>query len=1041
MTTTSRAVLAALLLSSCERALPLEGGEDMQRRHITIPLAGGIATGQDGKQLPIGKSEELRNVRPGRLGEVTQRPGTRPLGGALIGSVDALPTAWALGTLRGDLVNFSGIGDHPANLYSPTADKWATNVPTSGGAGAFTSVNTRRRGPVVATRQQISGSGLFPDAVYSGGYYWAIYKTTRNGVETIVMTCIDATSEEPVGEAIRQGGAFMFWGVRVVNGSAVFAYATAAIIAVDTWPTATPASGPTTRFSTPKVVANAGRQFDMLVKDSTTVSVAYSDGTDIQCFDYVPTAGAATFWTPKSAAAVNIPTSYAIAWMQDFGASGKIALTARDAVNGLRAHWDIPTAGATRQAVSTYVLDAGAINGTLAMFTMTAAATGQFTVLYDANNGAGSPAVIRGATREAGVIANTFYYRGLALGSKPFVGPDGKYYSGADYFSTTDPTRFIIRIPEVLPSTATRAGLTGVQAKTQVNNGYVNSAPIGPLCPVTSPATNEYVFANTVQLRLPGNPTAYVPQGVGVDIVHVKFLPPGDTTTSPPREMIDSLFTPGGTVGQFDGRNYVDAGFPYYPEQPGITSAGGGFLLAGTYYYALVYVWVDFNGRTWYSAPSAVKSFGNALNDKNTLACPTQRLADRDDISIQVYRGAVNDNVTLTMIGSVVNDPTVDSVNFVDDGTAPANGTALYTNGAAGNRPLAADGIPGFSAVWTAGQRAYGVSNDNPYEVWVSNKFIAGQGWRFSEQNKLILNDSLGPCTAGGALPNGVVVVFKENAYYLVSGDGPNQAGNGGSFTVSQPAVGVGTTNRRSILETPSGIEFVSGGTVRAWYRVNTALQAEYIGSPIERYTNIAGTTTPVPIVGAVLVTKTGETRYITRDNDANEVKALVHDPISDTWMVDTSADDLNNNTAACAYLGSAAVATNGNAVYVDDDTVGTDSGIAFTVATVTPWIKGGDLDGYEMFDLVRGVGESPATPPTIGIQLQADFDATNITSQSASPGVLWDWELKYTAKLSSFRILVSYTASAVKVKMSALVVQYGVKKGLAPLPYTKRSQ
>jgi hypothetical protein len=1024
-----------LLLAGCGRTDLYElGGAEMQKRHLTIPLAGGIATGDDGKQLQIGKSEELQNVRPGRRGEVIQRAGTRALGTSLIGSAGTLPASWALGTLRGDLVSFSGVGDHPANAYSPTANAWSTDAST--GAAP---IKTKRRGPIVATLQQISGNGLLPDVFYSAGYYWVIYKTTRNGVENMVLTVIDAATGAPVGEQAYAAGPYISWGVRVVNGSAVFVYATAALISIDTWPTSNPALGPTTRVSVAKAVANSGRQFDMMVKDSTTISAAYHDGAAIQCFDYAPTAGAATFWTPKDAAAANIAVDQGIAWMQDLGGSGKIALTATLA-GVVRTHWDIPTAGATRQAATSYTMDPASSARTVASFTMTSAATGQFTVLYD--NGAITPSsVIKAATREAGVIARATYYGAVAIGSKPFQASDGKYYMAAEYISATQPTRFIVRVPETITSFA---NLVGVVAKTQVNNGYVGSASVGPLCPVSNPAANEYVFGNAVQLRLPGNPTAYVPQGVGIDLVHVKFKPPGDTTIGSPREAIDSLFTPGGTVGQFDGRSYVDAGFAYYPEQILVNiPAGGGAMTPGvTYYYVQVFSWVDFNGRTWYSAPSRVTAIAMGANTKQTLTIPTYQLADRDDIQIQVYRGAANDNVTFGLIGSVANDPTVGGVTFVDvfADSAVASGQALYTNGAAGNRPLPADGIPGFSSIAIAGGRAWGISNDNPYEIWPSNKFIPGQGWRFSEQNKIILNDSLGPAYAVAALPNGVVTVFKENAYYFISGDGPNQAGNGGSFTVSTPAVGVGTTNPRSILETPSGIELRSSGTTRAWYRVNTALQAEYIGSPIERYSNQSGVSVPLPIIGAVFVPATGETRYYTDRNDPAAV--LVHDPISDTWMIDVNADVFYNALCVCPYGTGAAVYGVGRGVVIDDPSVASDLGTGYVVRTVTPWIKGADLDGYATFIRARGVGETFANAPVLAIALQADFDATaNLTSQTASPGALWDWELKYTAKLSSFRLILSYTANTVPVKMSALVVEYGVKSGLAPLPYTKRGQ
>ena len=194
MNITPRAALAALVLAGCGNVDILPAGwAEMTKRHVTIPLAGGLATGDDGKLLEIGKSEELQNVRPGRVGEVIQRNGTRALGTGLIGSAGTLPASWALGTLRGDLVSFSGVGDHPANMYSPTADAWATN-----GTTGASPIKTKRRGPVMATLQKITGSGFQPDVWYSAGYYWVIYKTTRNGVETMVLTVIEGTTLEPI---------------------------------------------------------------------------------------------------------------------------------------------------------------------------------------------------------------------------------------------------------------------------------------------------------------------------------------------------------------------------------------------------------------------------------------------------------------------------------------------------------------------------------------------------------------------------------------------------------------------------------------------------------------------------------------------------------------------------------------------------------------------------------------------------------------------------------------------------------------------------
>lgn len=1015
----------------------------MQKQRVTIPLSGGIASGTDGKQLQIGRSEELQNVRVGRVGEVTQRSGTSALGNTFLSSIGGvLPQPWAIGTLRGDLVSFSTVGDHPANLYSRTANAWATDAATSGSTSA--AIHTQRRGPILTSLDQISGNGLFPDSVDSNGYRFVIYQATRNGVAMVVTTVIDIATGMQIIEKTH-AGTFVAYGVRVVNGWAVFIYATTALFTVETWSGTTPGIGVQTTFTSAKTVASGTRIFDMIAVNSTTISAAYYDGTNVQCFDYVPLAGSATFWTPKDSAAANITAATSLSWMQDigFGASGKIALNAISVGPGLRTLWDIPTAGATRQAASTYALDAALTSGAVSGFTRTSDSTGEFTVVHE--NGNSGVNIVRIATRESGVIALATLYRNLTLNSKAFIGADGEYYIAADFVSTTQPTRFVVRVPRTVTGVSR---FLAVVAKMQVNNGYVSSTAIGPLCPVSNPAPGEYTFSNTVQLRLPSNPTGYVPQGVGIDVVHVRFKSPlPDTTTGAPREGIDSLFTPGGIVGQFDGRTYCDAGFNYYPEQPAITpsATGGGLANAQTYYYALVYRWIDANGRTWRSKPSVLKSqvtLGSAPSTvaSNSLACPTYRLADRDDIAIEVYRGGANNSTTLQLVGTVVNDPTVDSVTFNDtfSDAVVANGEQLYTNGTPGNQPLGADGIPGTTFLTIAGNRAYFVSNDNPYEVWVSNLFIPGQGWRFSEQNKITINDSFGPCYAIGAQPSGVVVIFKANCYYLVSGDGPNQAGNGGSFTVSRPIVGAGTINPRSVLETPSGIEYLSGGTSRAWYRVNTANQTEYIGSPIERYA-------AATIVGAVLVPSTGETRYYTSTGNTGNTRSIVHDTITDVWTTDVSPDTFGTQAAACAYGSGAAFAANAR-IWVDDTSnPGFDGPTQFTVYTITPWIKGSDLDGYSMFREARGVGESPGGLLT-NLLLQADFDVgTNLAAESATTGPYWDWAIKYPAKLSSFRFVVSYLAPAVayasQPKLSAIVAEYGVKAGFVPASYTKRAQ
>jgi hypothetical protein len=313
----------------------------------------------------------------------------------------------------------------------------------------------------------------------------------------------------------------------------------------------------------------------------------------------------------------------------------------------------------------------------------------------------------------------------------------------------------------------------------------------------------------------------------------------------------------------------------------------------------------------------------------------------------------------------------------------------------------------------------------------MSNLFIPGRGLLWAEQNKIILNDQHGDITAIAAQPNGVVVVFKADAVYGVAGDGPDQAGRGG-FQVQFVAISMGTLNARSIVETSVGTEFLSTGTRHGWYRIGLGLSPEYIGGAVEKY---AGTV----VVGSILLPNSNETRYYLATGGS-----LVHDYVTDLWGIDTGLAA----TCAAAWGSLGVYATATPAVIVDSNAIpGFDVGfVSIVMKVTTPWIKLSELKGYERFYRVMGVGElgddSKFGTTTVAMQTNLDPNAT-IATLGAHVGHLWDWELRYSAKVDSVRFIITdiigNEATPNGIKWSAIVLEYGQHANVRQRPSGNR--
>jgi len=1016
------------------------------RSHLTVSLATGLATSIDDKQLPIGQGViELQNVRQGRVGEVVPRPSTKALATAMVGTGDALTAPWALGTLRGELVSLAGVGKHPVSTWSPTDASWATDV--YGPTYQSGAIATTRRGPVMSSPTRVAGLGVTPAMAYASGYYFVAYQTFPQGSGTLVLheMVIDAaTGTVIIDYIIDEGIAFAYATVGVVNGYAVFArFSGAGLLVADRYQISALSAPPASQLLALNTATT--KPIDIIVKNATTMAVLYGDSAtgNLAAVDFVPSTLGVTNWIPRTSAGVAIASGSGACWLQDFGNAGTQSIVDTSA-GTTNVQWALAAAGATRNATTSYVADAAPV-ATISVtgFTTSNNATGEFVVITDQGVPTSS-AITRISERFGGaIVGGQTFYRATHLRSHAFQ-QNGEWYVWLEYPSNLSGARYLARIETSYGLSAGTPGPGGIVSKSQNGQVPITSFPTW-ISHVVSPAANSWVTADEVQLRLANQSAGFNPISTGIELVTTTFKQPGDTTTGTPREAIDSLFVPGGTLGQFDGKTYAEAGFAYNPEKPGIAASGvAGALTAGsTYYYKIVFAYTDTFGRVWRSAPSLAASQALGANTSMSLLFQTLRISERSvpfvassrkGVTIEIYRGGANDNVTFQLVGAVANDTSVDTIAYVDSlsDTNQATGLFLYTNGGG---VLPNDTIPGFSSIAVAGNRLYGVSTDDPQAVWVSNQFIPGLGLTFSEQNKQIIRDQHGPIYSIAAQPNGVIAVFKADAVYAIAGDGPDQAGRGG-FQTQLASIGTGTTNPRSIVETSLGTEFLSTGTRHGWFRVGLGLTPEYIGGPVERY---IGST----VVGAVLVPNESSTRYYLATGGC-----LVHDTVTGIWTFDTGTAA----TCATAYLSGAAYGTATPSVIVDDfvSQPGNDPTGNYIMRVVTPWIKMADLRGYERIYRVIGVGEVNSAPPETSVDmvvaLQLNMVATNVVSQT-SPSLLgptWDWEMRYSTKSEAVRYVLTSRPGQFDhpetLKWSAIVIEYGVKQGTRPGSSGKRT-
>lgn len=1010
---------------------------------ITIPLGGGLRTDIDPKLLPLGNVLELENARQVRTGEIVNRFGGNALSNAVNSAVLTSLTqpAWQLANYKADLIRLQRVGPQPISRWSPTMGKW-TYVDWSDYSNAQPPIQSALRGPFSYTTAAVGNFGTegtsLPDVASAVGYLFTAF-LLNNSIVVVIAT--DQSSGEVVWKYTVTGTTNTRPRLATVGNFVVLAWVNKSSATID----AMSIDATTIRNAAPTIIftasvgtlTHATPLFDVIA-DGANVAMAWRTSTNkLFGAEYTASTGAHVNYEIKTSAAASINPEDTLGFIQNpVGyANLGIATTSHTAV-GVMANAGFRGTGASAQThVLDGVLSANSITGS---FT-TASPTAEVNVIYTVQ-GADKPYdYLKFAEFTGGSIFASIFVRSVFLQSKMFR-YNGDNYVIAEYFGGTvlglaaTGTYFLMRIPIDALSAAPPSGSSGGPlGKILVGNASGNDANMTSVVSVPSPTGAMFSAAIGRFNRLDLEPTTGGERYNGIVNLSLGI----DQVLGSAVQAADSLYVPGAQLTVFDGQVFADDGFPVTPEPVTLASNPGGAMTPGGLYgYVSVFSETDANGRKNSSAPSIptlvtiAGGQGSAMVTIKNLSLTQRTLAYTGKVNLETYR---TDNINAGAAANVyqllrvdVNDPTADSTTFVDGAASIAVGTPLYTDGGI----LKNDTTPGFSSLAVFQGRIWGVDMEFPDTLWYSDEIADGlTSPHWSIDRNLLIQDEHGGITAIKALDD-KLVVFKKDAVYVVTGQGPDATGANDAYRSDLVAIGIGTTNPQSAcvigLGIP-GVVFQSTSQRAGFYVLDRGVSLQYIGAQVQQYMEAAS--------AAILVTGQSQVRFYTASG-----RTLVYDLVSQIWSTFTGQPAIH---AACWADVVAAYSRVATADVVVEDPTGatwTEAGVAYGIHLATPWLQINQLNGYERFFRIQGVGMTVGAH-TLRVRLYKDFDDTALlTDQTVTPGPLWDWETRYSSKLVALKAVLDVAGSTEAAKMTALALIVGVKQGLKKLPSANRT-
>jgi hypothetical protein len=925
----------------------------LQKQTIDVPLGVGIQTKADPKVVQPGSMLVVENGEFDESGAVSKRNGYSELGTSKTsgGSVSA---GVAFAKRRDELLMMDG-----TSLYTRTSAGWANK-----GDLRTMSVKTTRLGGTTTSVSKLDTAIANSIQVIT----WLASTSTK-------YTVIDLTTGAEILSNQTLGGSTLTGPRIIASGNYIY------VVQVETndlkvyyLETTSP-----TAFSTAltlAVNAGGGRAFDVGSLGSGTAVCAYETTTpDVRVikFNSSGTTAGPTTVAEDPASTIGLVVSAA----SDIYVAYRQAATNNVRCFALTSALASKFAAVTMETDSTVNQLCGVEQSTNSVLWLyNATATSATSVTYHR--------IRKSVISSAGAVSGTgIFKRSVRLLGYPFV-YGGAVYAPAYYDSPASGAISSDGFESYYILDSSGDPVARFLSGYGVNRELSGSSALNPAHTSTYGSTSVIlpVPARYAQQLLLDTTTSFV-SPVSVDL---------DFSARPPSaELGENAYIAAGQLYEYDGANVVEAGYHVAPQIVATAdSAAGGSLSDGTYSVAVVFAWWDAHGQIHYSAPSTTTDVtvnGGGAVQSFTVTVPYLHLTAKSTVYALLYVVSASGGATLYEAVTQGNDTSTDDFQFtVTSLSGLTDNRIIYTNGGI----LENGPPPPFTSIVRKGRRLYGITPEGT--VWYSKEHVDGEGAAFvTETFVKQLHQDRGDYYALAVMDDNLIALG-ENTIQLLSGEGLNDTGT--SDTLSEPrtiATDVGVSDGTPVVTGPDGLYFKSP---RGIYRLNRALQVEYIGAPVEDYSTLA-------TVSAVLVPSKNQIRFGHSDGGA-----LVYDYFSDQWAVFT-----NHTQVDAAYWGTTyCLLTSAGSVWQQSTGFEDPSSTAITLTLQTPWIKLSGLQGFQRLWYASVLGEFRSAH-TLTVTPYLDYGSTAETARSlASTGTSGD--------LLQFRLHLGKKCQAVKFKI-----------------------
>jgi len=393
---------------------------------------------------------------------------------------------------------------------------------------------------------------------------------------------------------------------------------------------------------------------------------------------------------------------------------------------------------------------------------------------------------------------------------------------------------------------------------------------IASLSPIPQITSEKYLFVGGIQGKIVGDVSNfYSLYGINSSILNFS-----NEITNQTASIGDNLHFAGGQLKAYDGNVLTEENFNYPPDNLIVTDGTGTgvFDEQKTYSYRAIYSWTDAQGnihRSGFNEGGIWTSTGTSTLANLVVQIPTLPLTQKSNVYLELYRTAASGTVFYKTdsdssatqdqtFNPILNYSGYDMIQFNDitpdsTGTAPLSANEIiYTTGGV----LENISPPSCSIIGSFKNRLFLAGLEDKLELRYSKLLSENVGVEFNDSLSILTSQVGGDIVALKGMDD-KLIIFKENAIFYLSGDGPNNLGQQDNFTEPQlVSSDVGCSVKNSVVLTPQGLFFKSSKGI---YLLTRSIGLQYVGAPMEDFNHLT-------IVKAELVAKSNEVRFLTSD-------------------------------------------------------------------------------------------------------------------------------------------------------------------------------